>query len=243
MLGPGAGRHHHRPGRPGRRRDQGGAARRRLHPRDDVAHRRGHVPHAPAPQPRQALPGARPAHRRRRRHPEGTGRRRRRRGGGHAARCAGTARRRLRRPAGPQPEDRLLQHLGLRHDRPVPGLPEPRRGLRHLGRHRQRRHRRRGLRLHSRARLHRHQRRPALRRARHPGRGDPGPRDGESSFIDLAQSDAAARWTGTAPRPGAAYERPAVRGDREQGRRLRTPRPGHRRHGGGRALPGLRDRR
>ncbi len=38
--------------------------------------------------------------------------------------------------------------------------------------------RRRGLRLHPRARLHRHQRRPALRRARHPGRGDPGARDG-----------------------------------------------------------------
>ena len=89
VLGPGAGRHHHGPGRPRRGRDQGRAARRRLHPRDDVAHRRGHLAHAPPPQPGQALAGARPAHRRRRRHSEGTGHRRRRRGRGHAAGSAG----------------------------------------------------------------------------------------------------------------------------------------------------------
>ena len=108
VLGPGPGRHHHGPGRPRRRRDQGRAARRRLHPRNDVAHRRGHLAHAPAPQPGQALPRARPAHRRRRRHPEGAGHRRRRRRRGHAAGRSGPARRRVRRPAGPQPQDRLL---------------------------------------------------------------------------------------------------------------------------------------
>ena len=85
----------------GRRRDQGRAARRRLHPRDDVAHRRGHLPHAPAPQPGQALARARPAHRGRRRHPEGAGRRRRRRRRGHAARRAGPARRRATTTCGP----------------------------------------------------------------------------------------------------------------------------------------------
>ncbi len=45
----------------------------------------------------------------------------------------------LRRPPGDQPEDRLLHHLRLRHDRSLQGLPEPRHRLRHLGRHRERR--------------------------------------------------------------------------------------------------------
>ena len=88
-----------RAGGPGSGRDQGGAAGRRLHPRDDVAHRRGHLAHAPPPQPGQALARPRPAHRRRRRHFEGAGDRRRRRDRGHAPGRAGPARRGLRRPA------------------------------------------------------------------------------------------------------------------------------------------------
>ncbi len=92
-----------------------------------------------------------------------------------------------------QPQDRLLHHLGLRHDRPLPRLPQPRRGLRHLGRHRQGRHRRRGLHVHP--------------RARRPSASTPAPlfgalgilaavirarATGEGSYIDIAQSDAAA---------------------------------------------------
>ena len=104
-------------------------------------------------------------------HPQGAGRGGRRRGRGHAPGLAGPARRRLRGPAGHQPQDRLLHHLGLRHDRSLPRLPEPRRGLRHLGRHRQRGHRRRGFHLHPRARLHRDQ-----RRSRSSGRSASWPR-------------------------------------------------------------------
>ena len=97
VLGTGAGTDHHAPGGPRGRGHQGRTSGRRLHPRDDLADRRGHVPHAPAPEPRQAVPGARPAHGGRRRHPEGArndGRRGRR---GDAPRIAGPARRRVRR--------------------------------------------------------------------------------------------------------------------------------------------------
>ena len=142
---------------------------------------------------------------------------------------------------GAQPQDRLLHHLGLRDDRPVPRLPQPRHRLRHLGGHRQRGRGRRGLHLHPRARVHRHQRRADLRRARHPGCRHPRPPTGEGSHIDLAQSDAAAAVDWYRSETWRAYERPDVGGDRQQVRQLRAARPGHGRHGGGGALPGLQD--
>jgi hypothetical protein len=93
--------------------------------------------------------------------------RRRRRRRGHAPRCPRQARPRLRGPAEDQPEDRLLHHLRLRHDRPVREPAEPRHRLRHLGRARPPRLRRGRLLPHpARAPVDRHQRRPDVRRLR-----------------------------------------------------------------------------
>ena len=128
-VGPRAGRHHHAPGGPGCRGDQGRAAPGRLHPGDDLADRRGRVAHAPPHQPGQAQPGARPAHRRGGGSLPGAGRDGRRGGRGHAARRPGPPGAGVRRPGGRQPADRLLHHLGLRDDRALQGLPQPRHRL------------------------------------------------------------------------------------------------------------------
>ena len=135
--------------------------------------------------------------------------------------------------AGHEPQARVLHHLGLRDDRPLPGLPEPRDRLRHLGRHRQGRHRRRGIHLHPRARVHRDQRRTAVRRARHSRRGHPGPRHGRG----LVHRRRPVRRRGgpglVSQRDLAGLRATGVRGHRQQGRRLRAARPGHRGHGRG----------
>ena len=66
---------------------------------------------------------------------------------------------------------------------------------------------------------------------------------GESSYIDLAQSDAAAAMDWYRSRDLALLRAARVRGHREQGRQLRAPGAGHGGDGRGRALPGLRGRR
>ena len=135
LLGPGA--ITTAPRRPRRRGHQGRVALRRLHPRDDLADRRGRLADAPPRQPRQAEPRARPAQARGGRGlPRPRARRRRRRRGdapGLAREAAASATTQLRKA---EPAHRLLQHLGLRHDRAVQGPPRARHRLRHLGRHR-----------------------------------------------------------------------------------------------------------
>ena len=66
---------------------------------------------------------------------------------------------------------------------------------------------------------------------------------GEGAYIDLAQSDAAAAMDWYRSETLAGLRAARVRGHRQQGRRLRAPGAGHRRHGRGRPLPGLRDGR
>ena len=66
---------------------------------------------------------------------------------------------------------------------------------------------------------------------------------GEGSYIDIAQSDAAAAMDWYRTETLAGLRAPRVRGDGQQGRQLRAPGAGHGGHGRGRALPGLRDRR
>ena len=210
VLGPAAVTE--RAGGPRGGRHQGRASGRRLRAGDDVADRGRQLTPPPAHQPRQAVLGARPAHRRRRCHLQGAGRGRRRRRGSHAPRRPGPSGRGLRGSAAAQPEDRVLHRLGLRHDRPVPRLPEPRHRLRHLGGHRQRGRGRRGLHVHPRARVHRHQRRPALRRAGDPGRRGraPGPpaRGATSTWPSPTRRPPS---TGTAPRPGGPTSDPSRR--------------------------------
>ena len=228
----------------GRRRDQGRAARRRLHPRDDVAHRRGHLADAPAPQPGQALPGARPAHRRRRRHPEGAGHRRRRGRRGHAARGAGPARRRATTTcAALNPKIVFCSISGYGMTGPYRDYPShgvaydtwagivnvatDDEGFTYIPEHV-------SIGINAGPLFGALGILAAVIRARATGEG---------SYIDLAQSDAAAAMDWYRSRDLAGLRAARVRGDRQQGRQLRAPRAGHGRHGRGRALPGLRDRR
>ena len=91
----------------------------------------------------------------------------------------------------------------------------------------------RRVRLHPRARVHRDPCRSAFRRARHPGRGDAGPGHGEGSYLDLAQSDAAAAMDWLRSETWRAYERPESEVTGNKAGRLRTTCSGHRRHGRG----------
>ena len=142
---------------------------------------------------------------------------------------------------GHEPEARLLHHLGVRHDGSLPRLPEPRDRLRHLGRHREGRHRRGGFHVHPRARVHRDQRRAAVRRSWHPRRGDPGPCDGRG----LPYRRGPVRRGGgdglVSQRDVAGLRATGIGGHRQQGGRLRAARTGDRRHGRRGPLPGLRD--
>ena len=126
--------HHHPPRRPRRRGHQGRVAAGRLHPRDDLADRRGRVADAPPHQPGQAVDRARPAHARGRRDLPRPRAGRRRRDRGHAPRRPRAPRPRLRAAPRGQPAHRLLHDLGLRHDRPLQGHAEPRHRLRRVGR-------------------------------------------------------------------------------------------------------------
>ena len=238
-----SGGHHHAPGRPRGRGDQGGAAPGRLHPRDDMAHRRGGLAHASPHQPGEAEPGAGPASRGRGGRLPRVGGRGRRGGRGDATRGTGPPGARLRRSGGGEPQAGVLHHLGLRDDRALQGLPEPRDRLRHLGRDRQPGHRRGGVRLHPRARVDRDPRRPAVRGARDPGRGHPGPRDGQG-LVPRDRPIRRGSGHGLVPqRELAGLRATRVRGHRQQGGRLRAPGAGHRRDARRGPLPGLRNLR
>ena len=210
MLGPGA--ITTAPRRPRRRRDQGRAAAGRLRPPDDVADRRGRVADAPPHQPRQAQRHARPAHRRGPRRLPRARARGRRRGRGDAPRRARAARARLRPAARGQPADRVHHDLRLRHDRALQGHAEPRHRLRHLGRPRHPEVDDDGFTYipeHPSIGIHAG---PALRRARHPRRHHPGPRDGRAAAASRSRSPTPPPpWTGTAPRRGRPTSGPSPR--------------------------------
>ncbi len=124
------------------------------------------------------------------------------------------------------PEDRVLHDLGLRDDRPLPRLPEPRHRLRHLGRHRQRGHRRRRVRLHPRARVDRHQRRAALRRAWASSPRSSGPATPAKAPTSTWPSPTRRPpSTGTAPRPGGPTSGPQseVTGNKSDDYERRAP--------------------
>ena len=148
-------------------------------PPDDVADRRGRLADAPAHQPGQAQRRARPAHRRGRR---GVPRPRRATPTPSSRRCA---------PAGSTGAASASSELrevnprivfctisGYGMTGPYKRHAEPRHRVRHVGRHRARpRSTTTGFAYMPEHVVDRHQRRPAVRRARHPRRRHPGPRD------------------------------------------------------------------
>ena len=81
---------------------------------------------------------------------------------------------------------------------------------------------------------------PALRRARHPGRRDPGPRHRRRLLHRAGPVRCRGRHGLVPLRDLAGLRATRVRGDRQQVRRLRAAGPGHGGHGRGRPLPGLR---
>ena len=148
----------------------------------------------------------------------------RRRRRGRTPRRTGPAGRGLRRPDRPQARHRVLHHLRLRHDRPLQGPARPRRGLRHLGRHRHPPGRRGRLLLPARARLDGHPRRAALRRAGHHGRRAAG-QDHRRGLVPRDRPVRRRRRHGLVPeRDVEGLRTPGIRGDRQQVGRLRAPR-------------------
>ena len=217
----------------------------RLHPRDDLADRRGRLADAPPHQPGQAQRRARPAHREGRRASSSSWSR-----GADAVveamRPGGLDRRGLgyERLREVNPRIVFCTISRLRHDRSVQGHAEPRHRLRHVGRARRRRGRPRTA-------------SPYI--PEHPSIGiHAGPLFGA---LGVLAGIIRARATGEGVqhrdravrrrrRDGLAAQRdveglraPGVRGHRQQVRRLRAPRARHRRHAGRRALPVLRDGR
>ena len=161
---------------------------------------------------------------------------------GDAARWSRPARARLRAAARGQPEDRVRDDLGLRHDRVRTATCRATASRTTCGPAScSRPSTEDGFAVHARARVDRHPRRAAVRRARSARRASLRAREtGEGCQLEIAQSDAAAAMDWLRSETWKAYERPGVGGHRERSRQLRAPRTRHRGHGGRRPLPVLR---
>ena len=111
-----------------------------------------------------------------------------------------------------QPADRVLHHLGLRHDRPLQGHAEPRHRVRRVGRRRAADDQRGRLPDHPVVHRHRHQRRPAVRRARHLRRHHPRARDRRAAAGSRSRrATPRRRSTGTASRATRPTSGPRTR--------------------------------
>ena len=151
---------------------------------------------------------------------------RRRRDRSHAARLARETRPWVRATAVGESTDRVLQHLRVRHDRPVQGSARARHRLRHLGGAGQSRVRRRRVLLHPGTR-----RRWACTRGRCSARsavlaGVIRAREtGEGCMMEIGQSDAAAYMDWYRSETWKAYERPEseVTGNKADNYERRAP--------------------